>query len=229
MIQKLKRKIKEGSPFLLKVTSILYCLFGQNKIRLSGKSNIVMYEGNYLKKCNIQINGKNNSVIFNKNGRNLIMNANIRIFGDNNKIILGDRNYFKNADLHIEDNNNIISFGNKNQIYGFTHIAAIEGKSITFGDGCLFSTDVIFRVGDSHSIISTETNKRINPSKSIHIGNRVWFGNKTTILKGVTIFDDSIVGTGAIVTSAISESNVILAGTPAKIVKENIKWDHIRI
>ena len=111
----------------------------------------------------------------------------------------------------------------------YSHIAAIEGTQISFGDDCLFSTNVIFRTGDSHSIISTETKKRINPSISIIVGNRVWFGNNTTILKGVQLFDDTIIGTGSIVVKSPGISNVIIAGTPAKVVKRNVRWITERI
>lgn len=88
----------------------------------------------------------------------------------------------------------------------------------------LFSTNVIFRTGDSHSILSRDSNKRINPSKSIQVGNRVWFGNNVTILKGVYINDDNIIGTGSILTKSINTCNNIIAGIPAKIIKSGVFW-----
>ncbi len=45
-----------------------------------------------------------------------------------------------------------------------------------------------------------------------------------SILKGATIFDNSIVAFGSIVTKSFTETNVIIAGIPAKIVKTNINW-----
>ena len=68
------------------------------------------------------------------------------------------------------------------------------------------------------------TGKRINPAKSITVGDRVWLGNNTTVLKGAVISNDSIVATGSIVTKFFSESNVILAGNPAVVVKKGIRW-----
>ena len=49
------------------------------------------------------------------------------------------------------------------------------------------------------------------------------------ILKGVTIGDNCIIGAGSIVTKPFDKGNVIIAGVPAKIVKENINWDYKRI
>ena len=92
----------------------------------------------------------------------------------------------------------------------------------------MFSTDVVFRTGDSHSILDRESGLRINPSKSIRVRDKVWFGNKTIVLKGVEIQSECIVGTGAVVTKSIP-SNSIVAGNPAKIIKNNVKWDIQRL
>lgn len=146
----------------------------------------------------------------------------------NNKIVLGERNVFYAAELWIEDNNGLISFGNKNRIEGKTHIAVIEGTSIVFKNECLFSSDVVFRTGDSHSILDSTSGNRINPSRSIEILDKVWFGNKAVVLKGVRIENDCIVGSGAIVTKSVP-ANSIVAGNPAKIVKSGVKWNIIRI
>ena len=53
----------------------------------------------------------------------------------------------------------------------------------------------------------------------IKIGNNVWIGDKVSILKGVTIGDNVIIGANAVVTKDIP-SNVVAGGVPAKIVKE---------
>lgn len=110
------------------------------------------------------------------------------------------------------------------KILGRTHLAETEGQRIILGNNCLFSTNVIFRTGDSHSILDVSTGNRINPAKSITVGDRVWLGNNTTVLKGAVISNDSIVATGSIVTKCFSESNVILAGNPAAVVKKGVRW-----
>ena len=45
------------------------------------------------------------------------------------------------------------------------------------------------------------------------------------ILKGTTVQDNSIVGTGSILTGKTYDSNSIIAGVPAKIVKQHVSWD----
>lgn len=56
----------------------------------------------------------------------------------------------------------------------------------------------------------------------IHIGNRVWCGINVTILAGVTIGDDVVVGAGSLVCKDIP-SNSIAAGVPAKVIKPLIR------
>lgn len=60
------------------------------------------------------------------------------------------------------------------------------------------------------------------------IGNHVWLGLNTSILKGVRIGNNSAVGNGTILTKNVA-NNTIVAGNPARRIKENINWDRERI
>lgn len=46
---------------------------------------------------------------------------------------------------------------------------------------------------------------------------------------GSVIPDNSVVGTNALVTKHFEEKNILIAGSPAKIVKKNIKWVNQRL
>ena len=59
----------------------------------------------------------------------------------------------------------------------------------------------------------------------IKIGNNVWIGSNVIILKGVTIGDGAVVAAGAVVTKNIPPK-CLAGGVPAKILKENIVWQH---
>ena len=52
----------------------------------------------------------------------------------------------------------------------------------------------------------------------IIVGNNCFIGQNSTIMYGVTLADNIIVGAGSVVTKSVTESNVIIAGNPAKIV-----------
>jgi acetyltransferase-like isoleucine patch superfamily enzyme len=157
-----------------------------------------------------------------------IRNCFINIYGHNNRIVIGDKAYINDTELHIEDDSNEINIGKKTTIFGKTHVACIEGTIITIGEDCMFSSDVVLRTGDSHSIID-DTGNRINQSKDIMIGDHVWFGNKTIIIKGVQIAKNSIVGTGSLVTKQFMEDGVVIAGNPADIIKKHVNWLRERV
>jgi len=57
------------------------------------------------------------------------------------------------------------------------------------------------------------------------IDDRVWNGEHVSFLKGSKISADSVVGSHAVVTKKFEQPNCVIAGFPAKIAKENIKWD----
>lgn len=206
----------------LKFYKLINCfLCNRKKGNLTIKNN-----GSILRKCRFVSKGKNNNISFGKGG--FFNNCSFVIYGNNNKVIIGDDCKGKSIEFYIEDDNNRIQIGNRTSLCGKTHLAVIEGTNIIIGDDCLFSSDITFRTGDSHSILDLQGN-RINPSKDIIIKNHVWIGSKVSINKNVIISDNTVIGTGSIVTKPVFKENVIIAGIPAKIVKENINWDAKRI
>jgi len=54
------------------------------------------------------------------------------------------------------------------------------------------------------------------------IGDRVWLGANVTVLKGVTIGNDAVIGAGSVVTKDIPE-NAIAVGVPAKVIRGRVK------
>ncbi|HAO93314.1 MAG: hypothetical protein A2X93_07225 [Deltaproteobacteria bacterium GWC2_56_8] len=54
--------------------------------------------------------------------------------------------------------------------------------------------------------------------RPVKIGNHVWIGGRVTILKGVTIGDNAVVGAGSVVTKDVPK-DAIVAGNPAKVIR----------
>lgn len=210
-------------PRVARLIRVLHNYVSGNIIKGEGsinKSEVIM------KKTKITINGINNKIIFDKNIR--LFNCSFSVSGDNNTIFIGEGCNLTNCNFWMEDSNNIIKLGAKTTINGDTQIACIEGCKVVIGTDCMFSSDISIRTGDSHSIIDKE-GARMNKSKDVTIGNHVWIGTKVIINKGVTISCNSIVGAGAVVTKIFDESNIILAGNPAKKIKSEIEWLRERI
>ncbi len=152
----------------------------------------------------------------------------IQFFGNNNELIIENDTNLKDLNVWLEDDGNRIKIGAKTTIHGRTHLACIEGTSISIGNDCMLSSNIYIVTGDSHSILDGQW-RRINPSENINIGNHVWIGADNRILKGVQIPDNCIIGAGSLVTKKFIEENAIIAGQPAHIIKNDINWDRKRM
>ncbi len=217
-------------PYLRSFVSWLFLHIGGNKIHygnfFSHSRNIIDCKNGLLQHCNICYIGKGN-IIYCGNQCHL-KNCKIHIYGNNNRIIFNDFVHVYHGDFWIEDNNNCIEIGENSLICGPSHLAAIEGTNIKLGKECLISSETFFRTGDSHSVLDLN-NKRINISKDIVIKDHVWICFRSGCTKGAEIGSNSILATGAICTKNFTEENIVLAGIPAKKVKEHITWNRKRI
>ncbi len=95
--------------------------------------------------------------------------------------------------------------------------------AVEIGDECMFSHSIYLAQSDQHYIFDANSRKRLNYPKKIKIGNHVWVGREVELLGGAEIGDNSIVGARS-TTSGKFPKNVIIAGCPAKVIKENIIW-----
>lgn len=86
------------------------------------------------------------------------------------------------------------------------------GSHTMVGPNCTFATA-------AHPIAPSLRRHGLQYNKPIRIGQNVWLGSNVTVLPGVTIGDNSVIGAGAVVTHNIP-ANVIAVGVPAKVMRE---------
>ncbi len=60
-------------------------------------------------------------------------------------------------------------------------------------------------------------------SESIRIGDHVWIGMGVTIVGGVTIGDGSVVAAGSVVSADVPARSIV-AGNPARVVRQDVSW-----
>ncbi len=89
---------------------------------------------------------------------------------------------------------------------------------VTLGDGCQIGHNVVFAT--LNHFIEAEKRK-MTYSAPIVLGKNVWVGSNATILQGVTIGDNAVVGAGAVVTKDVP-ANTVVGGVPAKFIKSII-------
>ncbi|WP_300558068.1 sugar O-acetyltransferase [Companilactobacillus sp.] len=126
------------------------------------------------------------------------------------------------------------------------HFEAIYGKHISVGDdvfingNCFFQDSNLITLGNRVIIApdtkfycgehSLDANQRfgvredgsrylITYTEPISVGNDVWIGGNVTIIGGVHIGNNVIVGAGAVVTKDVPDNSVV-GGVPAKIIKQ---------
>lgn len=196
---------------------------------ISGSENkLISPISTIFNNCEIYINGGNNTITIGE--MCLFNNVKFYIRGNNNNILIGKNVSFDEiGDMIIEDNDGTININDNTSFQG-THLAVTEpGSKITIGTDCMFANHIDVRTGDSHSIIDTVTNKRINYAKDVVIGNHVWVAAHCSILKGVTILDNCIIATRSVVTKSFNVKGAIIGGSPARVLKENVTWLKERI
>lgn len=222
----LLRKIANRYSRCYKLLSSIAFLLGRNDGLIRSRKNFQLDSNGFCRKCHFSICGKRALVTVEKGA--YLEDCSFHIEGNYCKVFIGEGCTLRGVEFWIEDDSGVISIGKATKAFGNTQLAVIEGQTISIGDDCLLAKGIQVRVGDSHSIFSVKNHQRINHSKGVTIGNHVWIGEQVTILKGVNIGENSVIGTGAIVTANIPK-NTVAAGIPAKIVKENITWDIQRI
>ncbi len=166
--------------------------------------------------------GGNLLVIERKNNyKQLFNNCTVNFGGENSLVFI--RGSRPNIGISISLNNNSTFYLGKDNFFNAkSHILCTEGKNILIGDKCLFSFGLWFRTADPHLIYDCSSQDRINPSRSILIGDHVWIGQNSLILKGATVGSGSIFGGHSVITGKKFFSNCAYGGNPAKLLKHNV-------
>jgi carbonic anhydrase/acetyltransferase-like protein (isoleucine patch superfamily) len=214
-----------------------------------GMNNVIEYSGESYNDCSITVNGNHNRVIikthqmvnchFNINGdyHEVVISENANLSKiqvqikssdsvptTHSKLLIHENTVVQSAPFFLQGDNTIVEIGKGTTVLGCTFFAIECDSSIIIGEDCMLSWGIEIRTSDWHSIYDMDTDERINQQKLVHIHDRVWIGSHAIILKGVTVDSDSIIGTHSIVTKSVP-SNVVVAGNPAKVIRENVKWD----
>lgn len=102
--------------------------------------------------------------------------------------------------------------------YANHNLVILDGNKVKFGDNVFVAPNCAFYTA-GHPLDYKERNKGLEYAKPIKVGNNVWIGGNVTVLPGVSIGDNVVIGAGSVVTKDIS-SNVIAVGNPCRVIKE---------
>lgn len=105
------------------------------------------------------------------------------------------------------------------------NIDLIDGNGITIGNHCFIGPNCGMYTA-IHATVAEERNKGLEKALPIVIGDNCWLGGDVTILPGVTIGNNTIIGAGSVVTKDIP-SNVVAVGNPCRVIREITEADKI--
>jgi acetyltransferase-like isoleucine patch superfamily enzyme len=196
---------------------------------------------------NIDEIGKNNIVLVPEK-----FSCNFKIRGNNNQILIEDGSPGSSLDLSIYGSDNIISIDRGHLMRGLKinvgtsspanrvncsigRWFSIEpngkfllhnpGNRLVIGDSCMFSNNITVRLGElPHLLFDSITGEYSDISDGVYFGDHCWIGENVYITKSAGIKNNVIVGACSVLTRKFDQSNIVVAGNPAKLVRENVNW-----
>jgi len=199
-------------------------------INVKGDNNIFDKQKIIENNISLMFEGNNNEIKFDFSKiKGMSKKLRIKIFGDNNKIEIGD-NFAIHTLLCInlaypphKTNGSVVKIGDSFSVVK-TRLLLLENNSkFIVGNNCLFSEDIDVRLSDTHSVLDLQGNL-LNYGGCVEIGDHVWCGREVRILKNAKIADGLIIGASSVVTKCFDEPNIAIGGNPAKIIKRGVKW-----
>lgn len=138
------------------------------------------------------------------------------------RFVLGDRCDFRDCRLIVRGDGRL-SIDEGTVVNPGTRIEAHD--SIAIGRYCQISHEVVIFDTNSHSLDAAERRRALRGeapeaavTAPVTIGDDVWIGMRSIILKGVSIGDGAIIAAGSVLTSDVPAGSVF-AGNPAKRVR----------
>lgn len=99
----------------------------------------------------------------------------------------------------------------------------LDGAKVTFGDNVFIAPNCVISTA-GHAIDAEQRAKGLEFALPINVGDNVWIGANVSVLPGVTIGSNTIIGAGSVVNKDISEG-VIAAGIPCKVIRKITEQD----
>lgn len=206
----------------------------KSKIKKYQKNgNIIKINKNDILKVELNLDNCYNNYIEIKKLNSNCGKIRILIYADNSNIIINENYYTTSTRIIMGQNHpNFGKITNSNLYIGsnttsennFTICTYNSHTNIKIGNNCMFAGNITIFNTDAHPIYNLTTKQIVNKVGTLEIQDNVWVGMNTTILKNCFIPKECIVGTGSVVTKKFNNTNCIIAGNPAKIIKENIYW-----
>ncbi|MFB6362813.1 sugar O-acetyltransferase [Paenibacillus elgii] len=132
-----------------------------------------------------------------------------KLFGKTGNNFLIEPSFYCDYGYNIEIGENFYSNHN---------LVILDGVKVTFGDNVFIAPNCGFYTA-GHPLDVEQRNMGLEYAYPIKVGNNVWIGGNVSVMPGVTIGDDTVIGGGSVVTKNIP-SGVIAVGNPCRVLRE---------
>jgi acetyltransferase-like isoleucine patch superfamily enzyme len=130
-------------------------------------------------------------------------------------------------DTKIRCHEGVVEIGAKTVMGQECTISAYQ--RVRIGEQCVIADRAMF-IDFDHGVVEVERPIRQQGiyKRDVVVGSNVWIGYGACILRGVSVGDNSIVGTNSVVTKDVP-ANAIVAGVPAKVIRmreapKELRW-----
>jgi acetyltransferase-like isoleucine patch superfamily enzyme len=103
-------------------------------------------------------------------------------------------------------------------------------QRVRIGSECVIADRAMF-IDFDHGIVEVERPIRQQGiyKRDVEVGNNVWIGYGACILRGVSVGDNSVIGTNTVVTKDVP-ANAVVGGVPARIIRmreapRELRWE----
>lgn len=99
----------------------------------------------------------------------------------------------------------------------------LDGAKVTFGDHVFIAPNCTFSTA-GHPLDTEQRNQGLEYAYPIQVGDNVWIGASVTVLPGVTIGSNTVIGAGSVVNRDIPDG-VVAVGNPCRVLRKITEED----
>jgi acetyltransferase-like isoleucine patch superfamily enzyme len=123
----------------------------------------------------------------------------------------------------------VVEIGEKTVMGQECTISAFQ--RVRIGAQCVIADRAMF-IDFDHGVVEVERPIRQQGiyKRDVVVGSNVWIGYGACVLRGVSVGDNAVIGTNAVVTKDVP-ANAIVAGIPARVIRmrdapSDLRWEH---
>jgi carbonic anhydrase/acetyltransferase-like protein (isoleucine patch superfamily) len=179
-----------------------------------------------LGEIRVQSAGKNNVMFFDNATWGGDCHANIRMLGNDCLTFFNDigDGYVAIPDLLMRSHTQLLYWGIGATAVGISMEIEGEARSFVIGDDALISNGVWIRNYDMHALHDLGTGVQISrPPCDTVIERHVWLGQDALLMSCERIGRGTVVGARALL-KGHAPPRVVMAGTPARVIREGTSW-----